>query len=105
MTESISLLLAGLNEEQAVLVETLYEGFELRWSAWPVWQFIDLRLEARKIDAAAVLASLPQVGAARARAYGLVWSGQNMANEMQPDAIVGLTVAGFRHASPSSKTG
>ncbi len=41
MTESISLL-AGLNEEQAVLVETLYEGFELRGSAWPVWQFIDL---------------------------------------------------------------
>ena len=97
MTESISLLLAGLNKEQGVLVETLYEGFELRGSAWPVWQFIDLRLEARKIDAAAVLASLPQVGAARARAYGLVWSGQNMANEMQPDAIVGLTVAGLRH--------
>jgi hypothetical protein len=62
-----------------------------------VWQFVDRRLEARKIDAAAVLASLPQVGAAGAREYGLVWSGQNMANEMQPDAIVGLTVAGLRH--------
>jgi hypothetical protein len=97
MTEPISFLLRDLNEEQTVLVETLYEGFELRRGAWPVWQFVDLRLEARKIDAAAVLASLPQVGAAGAREYGLVWSGQNMANEMQSDAIVGLTVAGLRH--------
>lgn len=90
-------LLAGLNEEQTALVETLYEGFELRGGTWPVWQFVDLKLEAGKIDAAAVLASLPQVGAAGAREYGLVWSGQNMANEMQPDAIVGLTVAGLGH--------
>jgi hypothetical protein len=91
------LLLAGLNDEQAALLEVLYEGFELRGGTWPVWQFVDLRLEARNVDAAAVLASLPQVGAAGARAYGLVWSSQNMANEMQPDEIVGLTVAGLGH--------
>lgn len=99
MTEpaSPSHLLSCLNEEQTALVETLYEGFELRGGTWPVWQFADLKLEARKIDAAAVLASLPQVGAAGARTYGLVWSGQNMANEMQPDSIVGLTVAGLGH--------
>ena len=40
------LLLAGLNEEQTALVETLYEGFELRGGTWPVWQFADLRLES-----------------------------------------------------------
>jgi len=91
------LLLAGLNDEQAALLEVLYEGFELRGGTWPVWQFVDLRLEVRNVDAAAVLASLPQVGAAGARAYGLVWSSQNMANEMQPDEIVGLTVAGLGH--------
>ena len=62
-----------------------------------MWQFVDLMLEARKIDAAPVLASLPHVGAAGAREYGLVWSAQNMANEMQPDVIVGLTVAGLGH--------
>ena len=72
MTEPTCILLADLNEEQTVFVETLYEGFELRGGAWPVWQFVDLRLEAKKIDAAAVLASLPQVGAAGTREYGLV---------------------------------
>jgi hypothetical protein len=92
-----SRLIAGLNDEQTALVETLYEGFELRGGTWPVWQFADLRLEARNIDAAMVLASLPQVGAGGAREYGLVWSSQNMASEMQPDAMVGLTVAGLVH--------
>ena len=100
MTEPTSpshLLLTSLNEEQAALVEILYEGFELRGGTWPVWQFADLTLEARKIDAAAVLASLPQTGAAGATKYGLVWSSQNMFSELQPDTIVGLTVAGLGH--------
>ncbi len=93
------LLREALTAEQMDLLRLLFEPFDATGD-WPVWQFADLMLDQRGIDAADVLASLPAAGSLQPRSqnYGLVWRSDSHL-QPQPDSVVALTVAGLRHVS------
>lgn len=86
-----------LTDDQMRLLRVIFEPFD-QSGEWPVWQCVDLTLDAAGVDAAAVLASLPSVGThtPMTLSYGLTW---RMDSYMQPQAEnpVALTVAGLRH--------
>lgn len=87
-----------LSEEQTRLIRAIYEPFALS-GEWPIWQYVDLTLDAQwELDAATVFASLPVVR----RPYPATWSYAltwytNPSNLPQPDQTIALTVAGLRH--------
>ena len=84
---------------QITLLKVIYEPFGLA-GAWPIWQYVDLRLDEMGLDAAAVLGSLPRVRSADAHmwasAYALTWF-MNPSSTPQLDQAIALTVAGLWH--------
>jgi hypothetical protein len=88
-----------LTAEQMDLLRVLFDPFDASGD-WPVWQFADLMLDRRGIDAADVLASLPVAGSPgpMSQSYGLVWRSDSHM-QPQPDSVVALTVSGLRHVS------
>jgi hypothetical protein len=96
------LLREPLTAEQMNLLRVIFDSFD-DTGEWPIWQFADLTLDQRGIDAADVLASLPVAGALgpRSQNYGLVWRSDSHM-QPQPDSVVALTVAGLRHVSGSA---
>jgi len=85
-----------LSPDQYRLLHAIYEPFS-NAGKWPIWQYVDLTLDARfGLDAAAVLASLPQVGehSPMSMNYGLIWRENSYAHP-QPDNKIALTVAGM----------
>ena len=90
-------LLQLLAPEQAALLQTIYEPFDVS-GEWPVWQYTDLTLDRRGLDAEAVLASLPIVGppGGGSLRYGLIWRSDPHL-QPRPDYRITLTIAGLRH--------
>jgi hypothetical protein len=95
------LLREPLTAEQMDLLRVIFDPFDASGD-WPLWQFADLTLDQRSVDAAEVLASLPLAGSPEPRSqnYGLVWRSDSHL-QPQPDSAVALTVAGLRHVSGS----
>lgn len=86
-----------LSPEQMVLLRVLFEPFDAT-GEWPVWQYADLTLDAKGIDAEAALESLPVTGdpGPMSRSYGLTWRDDSHLRP-RPGARVVLTVAALRH--------
>ena len=87
-----------LSSEQETLIRVISEPF-IATGEWPVWQYVDLMLEDQhSLDAADVLASLPEVGerSPASLAYGLIWRPDSY-RQPQPDDQVTVTVAGLWH--------
>ena len=98
----MNLLREPLDDDQATLIRAIYEPFA-ESGEWPIWQYVDLILDALDLDAAAVLASLPRVRhpnlGMQSVAYGLIWHMNSLAySTPRPDEPVALTVAGLGHA-------
>lgn len=93
-----NLLREPLSTEQTHLINVMH-GYFAQSGVWPIWQYVDLTLDARwGLDAADVLASLPAVGERSPASldYGLVWRTDP---HLQPRAEtqVAVTVAGLSH--------
>jgi hypothetical protein len=96
------LLREQLSDEQVLLLREVFTPFD-RLGQWPVWQYIDSRLDLHGVVAAEVLGSLPVAGGAgvmRMR-YGLTWHSDSVPvpNEGTP---IALTAAGLWHVRPTS---
>jgi hypothetical protein len=90
---SPSFLSAPLSPGQLRLLQTIYDGFS-QTAQWPIWQYPDLLLDERGINAAEVLSSLPRFGEALpdTESYGLTTVSDHL---LQPRTKVRLTVAGL----------
>jgi hypothetical protein len=68
------LLREPLSDDQLRLLHVIFDPFS-QSGEWPVWQYVDLMLDAERIDAADVLGSLPRAGehSPVTRSYGLTW--------------------------------
>jgi hypothetical protein len=91
-------LRAGLSPEQLLLLRETFIPWT-RTGRWPIWSYLDQRLDAEGLVAADVLASLPRVGQAlggRAR-YELTWYVSSGGSVPPEDAPIALTVAGLWH--------
>jgi hypothetical protein len=100
MVESwVGALREPLLSEQTKLINAIYEPFGSS-GEWPIWQYVDMKLDASSLDAAAVLSSLPSVRtsdpARWSSGYGLIWY-LNPSLLPQPDQQIALTVAGLRY--------
>jgi hypothetical protein len=88
-----------LSSEQTKLISTIYEPYGLS-GEWPIWQYVDISLDALGLDAAAVLSSLPSVrssdAAMWASSYALTWY-MNRSEVPQPNQQIALTIAGLRY--------
>lgn len=86
-----------LSAEQTALLQVLFKPFDAT-GEWPVWQYADLTLDAKGIDAEATLESLPVAGdpGPMSRSYGLTWRNDSHLRP-RPDSRVALTVAALRH--------
>ncbi|GLY86034.1 hypothetical protein [Actinoallomurus iriomotensis] len=90
---SPSFLPGGLAGDQIRFLQVVYDGFSVRGD-WPIWQYVDMRLDGEGIDAAAVFASFPPlVSNQGASQYALV---QRSTRHEDNQATVRLTVAGLR---------
>jgi hypothetical protein len=90
-----------LSQDQLRLLQVIFEPFD-QDRGWPVWQYVDLTLDNRfRLDAAAVLDSLPMVGdhSPMSMSYGLTWR-EDSYMQPQPQTHVALTVAGLRYLRP-----
>jgi hypothetical protein len=98
------LLRGPLSGDQMRLLGVIHEPFA-RNAEWPVWQYVDLTLEAEGLDAAAVLASLPQVGerSPTSLSYGLIWRNDSHLGP-QPSSRIVVTIAGLRYLPEASST-
>lgn len=93
-----STLREPLSPEQETLIRVISEPF-IATGKWPVWQYVDLTLDNQhSLDAAGVLASLPDVGerSPASLTYGLIWRPDSY-RQPQPDDQVTVTVAGLWH--------
>ena len=102
--EMTGLLREPLSADQLRLLRAIFEPFD-RSGEWPVWQYVDLTLDAKfGLDAADVLACLPRVGERSpvSVSYGLTWR-DNSHIGPQADTRVMLTVAGLRHLGPDTE--
>jgi hypothetical protein len=93
-----------LSQDQLRLLQVIFEPFD-QDREWPVWQYVDLTVDARfGLDAAAVLDSLPMVGyhSPMSVSYGLTWR-EDSYTQPQPRTHVALTVAGLRYLRPASE--
>ena len=82
----------------------IFEPFD-QDRGWPVWQYVDLTLDAKfGLDAAAVLESLPAVGyhSPMSMSYGLTWQ-EDSHMQPQPGTHVALTVAGLRYLGSATE--
>lgn len=87
------------------LLQVIYEPFD-HSGGWPVWQYVDLTLDARhRLNAGDVLSSLTRVGATGpvSRSYGLTWREDSHLAVPNPDHHVVLTVAGLRYLRPATE--
>src|SRR5688500_3321997 len=88
-----SFLPGGLTGDQIRFLHVVYDGFSAR-ANWPIWQYIDMRLDGQGIDAAALFASFPPlVSDQGASQYALVHRSTPFEDNQ---ATVRLTVAGLR---------
>lgn len=96
--DATSPLWQRLSDEQMKLIETIYEPFG-RSAEWPIWQYVDLTLDAWGTDAATLLASLPRVGGPGPTTprYALTWYMNSGMFVPQPDQPIALTVAGLQY--------
>lgn len=95
------ILRAQLDSDQLMLLQETFAPFEQN-GEWPVWAYVDHRLDAKGLVAADVLASLPTaggLGGGRTR-YGLTW---NRDGDQGPAAgtRLTLTIAGMWHLGPA----
>lgn len=92
-----------LLQDQLRLLQVIFEPFD-QDRGWPVWQYVDLTLDAKfGLDAAVVLDSLPVAGhrSPMSMSYGLTWrEDSNM--QPQPGTHIALTVAGLRCLRPAT---
>lgn len=90
-------LRAQLDPDQLLLLREMFTPYD-QMGEWPVWAYVDHRLDAEGIVAADVLASLPVVGepGGGQMRYGLTW---NPGNHWLPNdnMQLALTVAGMWH--------
>jgi hypothetical protein len=99
------LLREPLSLEQSQLLQVIYEPFD-QSGRWPVWQYVDLTMDARhEADAADVLASLQRIGdtGPMSRSYGLTWREDSHLAVPNPDQHVALTVAGLCYLRPATE--
>jgi hypothetical protein len=93
-----------LSQDQLQLLEVIFEPFD-QDRGWPVWQYVDLTMDAGfGLDAAAVLDSLPVAGyhSPMSMSYGLTWR-EDSYMQPQPGTHVALTVAGLRYLQPATE--
>ena len=92
-----------LSDDQLRLLHVIFDPFS-QSGEWPVWQYVDLMLDAERIDAADVPGSLPRAGehSPVTRSYALTWR-ENSHIAPQPDSRVMLTVAGLRYLRPGTE--
>lgn len=93
-----------LSQDQLRLLQVIFEPFD-QDRGWPVWQYVDLTLDAKfGLDAAAVLDSLPVAGhrSPMSLSYGVTWR-EDSHMQSQPGTHVGLTVAGLRCLRPAAE--
>lgn len=91
-----------LGDEQLLLLREVFTPFD-REGVWPIWQYIDYRLDKQGWVAGEVLGSLPVAGgegAMRMR-YGLTWHQDSLAVPNEGTPIM-LTAAGLWHVRPAS---
>lgn len=97
------LLRTDLSPEQLLLLEETFAPWD-RMGRWPIWSYIDRRLDAKGLVAADVLASLPVVertwGGSR---YVLMWYQHNGGQIPSQTTEVGLTVAGLSHVGAAAQ--
>jgi hypothetical protein len=87
-----SFLPGGLAGDQIRFLQVVYDGFTARGD-WPIWQYVDMRLDGEGIDAAAVFASFPPLVSNQGESqYALV---QRSTRHEDNQATVRLTVAGL----------
>lgn len=81
----------------AELLRVIYEPFAAS-GVWPIWQYVELTLDARGFDAAALLDSIPTVRnqSSWGMSYSLVWY-MNPGPVPNINQQVALTVAGLRY--------
>jgi hypothetical protein len=86
-----------LDAAQKALLRVIYEPFASS-GKWPIWQYVELTLDARGLEAAALLDSLPTVrdSASFGRNYSLVWY-MNPGPAPGAEQQVALTVAGMHY--------
>jgi hypothetical protein len=93
-----------LSQDQLRLLRVIFEPFD-QDRGWPVWQYVDLTLDAKfGLDAVAVLDSLPVVGyhSPMSMSYGLTWR-EDSHIQPQPQTHVALTVTGLRCLRPAAE--
>ena len=91
-----------LGEDQALLLREVFTPFD-RQGVWPIWQYVDYRLDKQGLVASEVLASLPVAGGEgvmRMR-YGLTWHQDSLMTPNEGTQIM-LTAAGMWHVRPAS---
>jgi len=86
-----------LSVGHAELLRVIYEPFAAS-GVWPIWQYVELSLDARGLNAAALLDSVPTVRhpSMWGMKYSLAWY-MNPGPTPNPDQQVALTVAGLRY--------
>ena len=89
------ILRTDLSPEQLLLLEEAFTPWD-RAGRWPLWTYIDQRLDAKGLVAADVLASLPTIGSlwGAGSRYELTWYQHSGNRTPNADTPMALTVAG-----------
>jgi hypothetical protein len=97
------ILRTDLSPEQLLLLEEAFTPWD-RHGRWPLWTYIDQRLDAKGLVAADVLASLPAAGPlwGGGSRYELTWYQRSGILTPNADSPVALTVAGLWHLGTAS---
>jgi hypothetical protein len=91
-------LLSPLADDQQVLVETIAEVV-VAYGRWPIFDHVEIKLDASRLDAWTIVDSLPTIGGPGGR-YSAVWTtGRGATNTL------GLTLLGFHHSKTISASG
>lgn len=88
-----------LSAQHLALFRVMYDQFAVS-SEWPIWQYVELILDAKSLDAAELLNTLPTIRGGYGRNYSLVWY-MNPGPAPSADQQVALTVAGMRYIPES----
>ncbi|MGM9336718.1 hypothetical protein [Streptomyces murinus] len=86
-------LLAPLSPDQTFLLQTMTDQYG-RSGQWPTWSYVQATLDLHRLDADALMHSLPRVGP-QTNGYGLAW--YNRLHHIAPDSRPALTVAAAYH--------
>ena len=97
------ILRTDLSPEQLLLLEEAFTPWD-RAGRWPLWTYIDQRLDAKGLVAADVLASLPTIGSlwGAGSRYELTWYQHSGNRTPNADTPMALTVAGLWHLRPAT---